>query len=244
MIGRFISSWLLARVNPGTILAAATGGLVVLSMAASGGVAGRSLIAVGLFNSIMFRTILSLALEGQGARTPQASGFCAWRSAAARSFRCSPGASRGSPARRRHRDAPACVRRVCTTQAVAGFASWSHMPSGQIVLAAEPPRHCVPLSQAWQTGAVVAQPGVSSNVPASQAVPARQDSWFGVEVWVPERQTSHTRSTSAEGATLTWLPTSQVDHAEQVDAFSTVLKVPLAQGEHTRSAAAVAAPET
>lgn len=78
MIQRFLGSWLVARVSPGTILAAlaaARGGLVVLSMAATGGVAKWSLIALGLLNSILFPTIFSLALEGQAARPPQASGF-------------------------------------------------------------------------------------------------------------------------------------------------------------------------
>jgi FHS family L-fucose permease-like MFS transporter len=49
--------------------------MVLLSMATTGTVAGWSLIAVGLFNSIMFPTIFSLAMEGQGAKTPEASGL-------------------------------------------------------------------------------------------------------------------------------------------------------------------------
>ena len=43
-------------------------------MAASGGLAGSSLIAVSLFDAIMLPPRFSRALEGQGARTPQASG--------------------------------------------------------------------------------------------------------------------------------------------------------------------------
>jgi FHS family L-fucose permease-like MFS transporter len=77
MVGRFIGSWLLERANPGTLLAVfagSAGALVVSSMVTTGWISGWSLIAVGLFNSIMFPTIFSLALEGQGARTPQASG--------------------------------------------------------------------------------------------------------------------------------------------------------------------------
>ncbi len=77
MIGRFAGSWLLRRVNPAALLAAfaaVAAGLVLLSMTASGEIAGWSLVAVGLFNSIMFPTIFSLALEVQGPRTPQASG--------------------------------------------------------------------------------------------------------------------------------------------------------------------------
>jgi len=77
MVGRFVGSWLLKHLNPGALLAgfaATAGGLVLLSMVATGGVAGWSLIAVGLFNSIMFPTIFSLALEGLGPHTPQGSG--------------------------------------------------------------------------------------------------------------------------------------------------------------------------
>ena len=77
MVGRFVGSWLLKRVNPGSLLAgfaALAAVLACLSMASTGGLAGWSLIAVGLFNSIMFPTIFSLAIEGQGKKTPQASG--------------------------------------------------------------------------------------------------------------------------------------------------------------------------
>jgi FHS family L-fucose permease-like MFS transporter len=78
MVGRFIGSWLLGKVVPGKLLSAAAGvaaGLVFLSMASTGAVSGWSLISVGLFNSIMFPTVFSLAVEGQGARTPEASGL-------------------------------------------------------------------------------------------------------------------------------------------------------------------------
>jgi len=77
MVGRFVGSWLLKHLNPGTLLAsfaATAAGLVLISMVATGGVAGWSLIAVGLFNSIMFPTIFSLSLEGLGPHTPQGSG--------------------------------------------------------------------------------------------------------------------------------------------------------------------------
>jgi len=78
MIGRFVGAWLLSRVNPGRLLACFAGlasTLVIISMAASGMVAGWALIAVGLFNSIMFPTIFSLSVDGQGAKTPEASGL-------------------------------------------------------------------------------------------------------------------------------------------------------------------------
>jgi FHS family L-fucose permease-like MFS transporter len=78
MAGRFAGSWLLSRFAPGKLLAAfATGAitLILISMGTSGVVSGWALIAVGLFNSILFPTAFSLALEGQGERTPEASGL-------------------------------------------------------------------------------------------------------------------------------------------------------------------------
>jgi FHS family L-fucose permease-like MFS transporter len=78
MVGRFAGAWLLKRFSPGKLLAGFAIGaalLVALSMISVGGLAGWSLIAVGLFNSIMFPTIFSLSLEGQGAKTPEASGL-------------------------------------------------------------------------------------------------------------------------------------------------------------------------
>ncbi len=78
MVGRFLGAWLLRRFDPGALLsvfAVAAGLLVLISLGSHGGIAGWSLIAVGLFNSIMFPTIFSLALQGQGARTPEASGL-------------------------------------------------------------------------------------------------------------------------------------------------------------------------
>jgi len=78
MVGRFIGAWVLRLASPGKVLAAAAlcaGALALLAGAAHGLVAGWALIAVGLMNSIMFPTIFSLALEGLGAKTPQASGL-------------------------------------------------------------------------------------------------------------------------------------------------------------------------
>ena len=78
MVGRFIGSALLRMVSPGKILAAAAAtavALAVISASTTGAVAGWSLIAIGLVNSVMFPTIFSLAIEGLGDRTPQGSGF-------------------------------------------------------------------------------------------------------------------------------------------------------------------------
>src|SRR5207244_11539981 len=50
-----------------------SGGLSLLSASSTGSVAAGSLIAVGLFNSIMFPTIFTLASENMGEETPNAS---------------------------------------------------------------------------------------------------------------------------------------------------------------------------
>jgi FHS family L-fucose permease-like MFS transporter len=78
MVGRFIGAGVLRLISPGKVLAGAAlgaGTLCLISAASHGGLAGWSLIAVGLLNSIMFPTIFSLALEGLGAKTPEGSGL-------------------------------------------------------------------------------------------------------------------------------------------------------------------------
>lgn len=78
MVGRFIGSVLLSRMRAGVLLAinaAVASSLVVLSMVLGGHAAMWALLAVGLFNSIMFPTIFSLALDGLGADTEQGSGI-------------------------------------------------------------------------------------------------------------------------------------------------------------------------
>ena len=78
MVGRFIGAYLLRVFSPGKVLACAAGGVMVLlltSANSTGPVAGWALLAVGLFNSIMFPTIFSLACEGLGPRAAEASGI-------------------------------------------------------------------------------------------------------------------------------------------------------------------------
>jgi FHS family L-fucose permease-like MFS transporter len=78
MIGRFIGSYLLRLISPGKVLAFNAGMVLVLlftSAHSSGLLAAWSLLAVGLFNSIMFPTIFSLASEGLGPRAKQGSGL-------------------------------------------------------------------------------------------------------------------------------------------------------------------------
>jgi FHS family L-fucose permease-like MFS transporter len=78
MVGRFIGAGLLQRVPAGKLLAAfagCAGLLVFISMASGGAIGGWTLLAVGLFNSIMFPTIFSLSLKGLGAKTAEGSGL-------------------------------------------------------------------------------------------------------------------------------------------------------------------------
>lgn len=78
LVGRFIGSGLLRVVSPGLLLAAVSAGaiaLIALSANTTGEVAGYSLLAVGLMNSIMFPTIFSLACEKLGPRAADGSGI-------------------------------------------------------------------------------------------------------------------------------------------------------------------------
>ena len=78
MVGRFIGTMTLRMWKPAKVLAVhalAAVGLVLLTMAAHGSLAMWSIIAVGFFNSIMFPTIFTLAIEGLGQHTSQGSGI-------------------------------------------------------------------------------------------------------------------------------------------------------------------------
>jgi FHS family L-fucose permease-like MFS transporter len=78
MVGRFIGSALLRLFSPGKVLACAGAvniALLVFSMTVSGPASGWSLLGIGLFNSIMFPTIFSLASEGLGPRAAEGSGI-------------------------------------------------------------------------------------------------------------------------------------------------------------------------
>ena len=78
MIGRFIGFAAMRYISPGKALAfnaACSIALILLAVFGSGSVAMWSIIAVGLFNSIMFPTIFSMALHKLGKFTGQASGI-------------------------------------------------------------------------------------------------------------------------------------------------------------------------
>jgi MFS transporter, FHS family, L-fucose permease len=76
MVGRFIGSAVLRRVRPGYVLSfcAIVACVLASTSAVSAGLfAAITLIAIGLFNSIMFPTIFTIAIEGENGDTPQAS---------------------------------------------------------------------------------------------------------------------------------------------------------------------------
>lgn len=77
MIGRFIGALVLRKVKPGYVLAfnaACAIGLLLIAMASSGKVAMWSVLAIGLFNSIMFPTIFTLGVAKLGRHTGEGSG--------------------------------------------------------------------------------------------------------------------------------------------------------------------------
>jgi len=80
LIGRFIGSWVLARVAPGRVLAfIATGAITLIAVSANTGglLAAWSLLAIGLMNAVMFPTIFAIASAGLGARAAEGSGLIA-----------------------------------------------------------------------------------------------------------------------------------------------------------------------
>lgn len=78
MIGRFLGSVLLTRLNPGKLLGAAAMvnvALTVGSVLSEGMTAAVMLVACGFFNSIMFATIFTLAIKDVGVMTNKGSGW-------------------------------------------------------------------------------------------------------------------------------------------------------------------------
>lgn len=77
MLGRFVGSAALRLFAPGKVLASVAAvaiALLALSAGTTGAISGWALIAIGLFNAIMFPTIFTLASEGLGRRAADGSG--------------------------------------------------------------------------------------------------------------------------------------------------------------------------
>jgi MFS transporter, FHS family, L-fucose permease len=78
MVGRFFGAWLMQYVAPNKLLGlygCVVIALIVLTIATSGVIAMWTILAVGLFNSIMFPTIFTLSIDGLGENTAQGSGI-------------------------------------------------------------------------------------------------------------------------------------------------------------------------
>lgn len=77
MVGRILGGFVLRMFKPGSVLAtAALANIALLAISAmtGGAIAAWTLVACGLFNSIMFPTIFSLSTQGLNERAAQASG--------------------------------------------------------------------------------------------------------------------------------------------------------------------------
>jgi FHS family L-fucose permease-like MFS transporter len=77
-IGRLVGAVLTRIFQPSKVLATFAIGaitMILISIATTGFVSMWAILAVGLFNSIMFPTIFTLAIEGLGDLKPQGSGL-------------------------------------------------------------------------------------------------------------------------------------------------------------------------
>ncbi|PXY01255.1 glucose/galactose MFS transporter [Marinifilum breve] len=78
MVGRFIGSVVMQKISAAKVLAfnsVMVVALILISIMTTGYVALWSIVLVGLFNSIMFPTIFTLAIDGLGKHTSQGSGI-------------------------------------------------------------------------------------------------------------------------------------------------------------------------
>jgi FHS family L-fucose permease-like MFS transporter len=78
MVGRFVGIFLLRAIRPGLLLsinAVVILSLLIAAMLIKGPIAMWAVLAIGLFNSIMFPTIFTLAIKGIGPYTEQGSGL-------------------------------------------------------------------------------------------------------------------------------------------------------------------------
>ncbi|MFC2099084.1 MFS transporter [Bacteroidota bacterium] len=78
MIGRLLGAGILVKIKPGNLVgwfAFIAASLIVFSMVTSGYVAIYSIVITGFFISIMFASIYSLAIDGLGRYTNEASSF-------------------------------------------------------------------------------------------------------------------------------------------------------------------------
>lgn len=78
MVGRFLGPLAMRRMGPNRVLAinaVVAFALVATTMVTTGTVAMGAILAVGLFNSVMFPVVFTLAIDGLGKHTGQGSGI-------------------------------------------------------------------------------------------------------------------------------------------------------------------------
>jgi FHS family L-fucose permease-like MFS transporter len=78
MVGRFIGSFLTRKFAPSRVLMVFGSMaiiMLIISLSSNGLLAMWAILAVGLFNSIMFPTIFTMSIDGTGEYKPQASGI-------------------------------------------------------------------------------------------------------------------------------------------------------------------------
>lgn len=78
MVGRFIGSALLQKIAPSKAIAfnaCAVIALLLVTIFTEGNTALYAVLSIGLFNSILFPTIFSVAIEGLGSLTSKGSGW-------------------------------------------------------------------------------------------------------------------------------------------------------------------------
>lgn len=78
MIGRFVGSYLLTLLRPGLLLGVMSSVNVLLTLGTtltSGATSAMILVGCGLFNSIMFATIFTLAIKDVGVMTNRGSSW-------------------------------------------------------------------------------------------------------------------------------------------------------------------------
>jgi hypothetical protein len=93
--------------------------------------------------------------------------------------------------------------------------SSSHVPGGQGMAGAEPPRQYDPAAHDSHTAAVAPVAGDVSTVPAWHASREKHSRWFGEVEKVPLTQGEHARSLVALPCTLTKEPGLQTVQAKQ-----------------------------
>jgi hypothetical protein len=121
---------------------------------------------------------------------------------------------------------------VHAAQAVAGLASWSHVPLAHACFGVAAPAQYVPTSHGAHTGGEVGVAAAVCSVPAAQAPSGRHVDWFGDDEYVPAAQAAHWRSALTLPGVLTYLPGAQVLQGVQLASLVVVLKLPLAHPAH------------